>query len=186
MTNQTTYESKKKSPIKAGVSAKKGSKSSTDGLSAKQQILKFAADAYCKGGTSLDRDKLIVLTKLAGKTVMNNLSKLKKEGLIEYSDSKTICLTEAGVEYMGDQCKILTPEEIRAELMEGLKGKPLRLYDLLKDGKTYLKDHVAKELDFEGKRQKGFQNLVGKLKSAGMVQYPDKDHISLTDLWLVK
>ena len=177
--------------IKAKSSHTKKKKNS--GIPTKELILKFAADAYCKGSTGvvpdkptmLTKDKLIQLTGLAKKTVLNNLAKLKKEGLVEYPEPQFLALTAVGVAHMGDECKILTPHELASKLMHELKGKSLALYGLLKDGESRSKEDVAKDLNFEGgRRQKGFQNLIGKCKTAGMVEYPSKDKVKMTHLWL--
>ena len=178
--------------IKAKSSHTKNKKNS--GIPAKELILKFAADAYCKGSagvvpgqqtTMLAKDKLIQLTGLAKKTVLNNLAKLKKEGLVEYPEPQFLALTAVGVAHMGDECKILTPHERASQFLQDLKGKSLALYELLKDGESRFKEDVAKDLNYEGgRRQKGFQNLIGKWKTAGMVEYPSKDKVKMTHLWL--
>ena len=177
--------------IKAKSSHTKKKKNS--GIPTKELILKFAADAYCKGSTGvvpdkptmLTKDKLIQLTGLAKKTVLNNLAKLKKEGLVEYPAPQFLALTAMGVAHMGEHCQMLTPTERASQFLQELNGKSLALYDLLKDGESRCKEDVAQDLNFEGgRRQKGFQNLIGKWKTAGMVEYPSKDKVKMTHLWL--
>ena len=180
---KSTTSKSKKSPIKVGASAKKSGK--RDGGTAKEKILKIVADSYCKEEEKCPRDRIAKLAKLSMKTVQNNATILKNDGLLCYPCKDSVALTELGVKRMGDQCKIMTPEEKRAKLVEGLKGKPLRLYELLNDGSTWSKDELALKLGFEqGKKQKGFQNLVGKWKGEGMIEYPSKDDVKLTDTWL--
>lgn len=193
MAKKTTSTGGKVSLVKVGSSSAKQpkSKSSSGGgggkISSKDKILKVVADSYCKGTNLIKVEKLVAVTKLAKGSLMNVLTKLKKENLLESPEPGAVSLTEAGVEYMGDDCKILTPEEVQAKMKETLKGKPLRLFELLKDGLTLSKEAVAKELDFpEGKKQRSFMNFLSKLKTGGMIEYPDKDHVKMTDVWLGK
>jgi len=177
---------KKSSPTKATTPAAKKKTGSSSSPSAREQILKIVADSYCRGKNLVKIDKLVTTTKLAKKTIMNAVGKLKKEKILNVPEAGSVGLTEEGVEYMGEDCKILSPEEKRAKMMENLSGKSLKLYELLQDGETRSKEDVAKELGFEGKKQKGFVNLIGKNKTGGMVEYPDKDHIKMTDDWLAE
>ena len=171
-------------PAKAGSTFKK-TKSTKGGAQA--TILDLLAVSYSRGEDSMPKDRLIVQSKLAAKTVNNNIPKLRKEGLIEECpDSKSLRLTEEGIEFMGDKAKRMTQEEKVESIKEGLKGNQLKLFEYLRDGKVHLKEDAALALGFEqGAKQKTFVNLIGKMRSLKILDYPDKKSLKLCDAYII-
>ena len=87
---------------------------------------------------------------------------------------------------MKRSARILARKRSKPSLWESWEG-PLQIFELLKNGETLSKDYLAEELG-DTTQQKSFVNLLGKMKGAkvGMVEYPDKNSVKMTDAWLVK
>ena len=177
----------KKPPTKkAGTNSSKKTKNN-DGASkksAQQLILELTAESYSLGEDSLPRDRLTQGTGLAAKTVVNNLTKLKKQGLIEYPDAQSLRLTTPkGVQAAGSLAQApATNAERHERLKKNLKGKQIALFDLLADGGARDRDDVARALGYENKRTKAFENVKGKLSGQGLLSYPDNQTMQLADL----
>ena len=178
-TSKTT-PAKAKKPVPKKTTTSGGGKK--DGKTAEEKILEALAIHHArKRGESLERDQVLKRTGIAAKTLSNKLPKLKEKGLLEYA-GKTIQLTEAGVEHCGPMADSgSTNEEVHNRLKGDLKTKQLALVDLLMDGKAHAKDDIAKKLGlFEnGKKTKGFVNLVGAMRTAGHVVYPTPSTVQL-------
>lgn len=170
----------KKSPVKAKATVSK-SKSDGNKKSAQDTIFELVAESHGLRNDSLARDQLSKGTGIAAKTVANNLIKLKQKGLVEY-DATTVHLTSKGIEKAGPLASGPTSnEEIHERLKKGLKGKQVKLFDLLADGGIHDRNVFAVELDFEDAKKKGFKNLCSALSGKGLVEYPDKQTMTLTD-----
>lgn len=185
-----TSPKKKSPPAKAGSTVNKKDSTTSGsggGGGAKGKILELMADSYSREEESISKERLSALTKLAPKTIANVIPKLKAEGLIEeYPDSKSVRLTKEGIEYMGDKAKILSSEEKFQRIKDGMKGKQLQAFEFLSDGQIHTKEALATELGFDqGSKQKGFVNLIGKMRSSKILDYPDKDSVQLCDAFLV-
>ena len=74
---------------------------------AREQILKIVADAYSRGEKVVKIIKLDATTKLAKKTIMNAVGKLKKEHILNVPEAGSVGLTKRGVKHM--DCKISSP-----------------------------------------------------------------------------
>jgi predicted transcriptional regulator len=179
---KVTANSRKKLPIKAGSSSAK-SRDATSKKSAQEIILELAAESYSLGNETLPRSRLTMGTGLATKTVINNLAKLKQKGLIEYPDPKTIKLTQEGVNAVGTLANLPKTNADRHEcIKKNLKGKHINLFDLLLDGNIHDKNAIANALGYDSQKTKGFVNLIGAMRSQGLVEYPDKQTVKLSDI----
>ena len=177
----TPNRSLKKLPTKANASSKTKSSDATSKKTAQQIILELVAEAHSLG-ESLPRIRLTQGTGIATKTATNNLAKLKQKGWIDY-DAETVRLTLEGIKAAGPLANPPTTNGDRHErLKKSLKGKQVKLFDLLADGSVHDRDTVAQALDFDGMKQKGFVNLVGALRGQGIVEYPDNKTVQLTDM----
>ena len=184
--------SKKKTTPKAlHTKAKKTvSKSDSTGnkKTAQETMLELVAKAYALGKDKLHRDRLTMDTDLAAKTISNNLPKLKEKGWIDF-DTKTIWLTTQGLQHMGDLAKRPSSNAERIDMMtKSFTPKQKEMFRLLttKNGKTCLKDDIAKELGYEHGKVKAFVNLIGSMRGKGVVEYPEPTTIRLTDEYLVE
>jgi hypothetical protein len=171
----------KETATKAKPTSAKGSstrKSSTE------IILSVLATLYQRGNKSPEKKKVESLCKLnSNKTFLNSITQLKKTGMI-VADGEAFCLTDKAIASLGDEMISGggTNEEVHGRILANLKGKKAALFKILADGKAHDKEDVAQELGFvkEGKKQKGFQNLIGEMKKKeGLVEYPSPDTVQL-------
>lgn len=181
-----TKATNKSSPAKAGATIVKkksgGGNGGKNKKSAKEIILEIAATELNAGRDVIDRSLLTKGTGLATKTATNNLGKFKNEGLIEYPDPKTFKLTPAGIEACGSLIKVpKTNAERHEHIKEKLKKKEVELFELVMDGEVYKKEDLAKKLGYEDKKTKAFVNLIGGMRGGGILDYPDKDTLQLSD-----
>jgi len=171
---------KKKTPVKAGASARKA-KTGDVKKSAQDIILELLAESAGIGEESLPRERLTKGTGLAAKTVNNNITKLKQKGWVDY-DAKTIHLTENGMESSGAMANVpKTNAEIHERTKSKLKGKEILLFEMLADGNVRDRNEVAQALGYENMKTKAFLNVVGKLSGQGIAEYPDKQSVQLSD-----
>jgi len=111
----------------------------------------------------------------------NAITKLKKKGLL-LAEGSTFALTEEGGKEMDSMIVSgTTNAEVHAFFKGDLKGKQVRMFEFLADGKEHDKEDVAKGLDYsKDKTQKVFQNLLCEMKNkAQLIDYPTKDTVRL-------
>jgi hypothetical protein len=178
----------KRSPIKkVGSSSTKNVKSRTGPKKGSAEVIleMMAAETYSIsfGKAPLEHSRLIVVTGLKPKTVMNNLAKLKQNGWNMF-DSKTLELTIEGVKRVGSLATMpKTKEELHARFKQNLKGKSIKFFELLEDGCAQRCDHIAAKLGYDSAKQKSFVNLKGSLKGKGIIEYSsDKQSIQLSNV----
>lgn len=149
--------------------------------SAQDQVLEILAESLSLGQEVVERSKLPKMTGLSPKTIANALTKLKKEELIEM-DSKTIRLVEKGKEKV--KALIIIPKtnlDRHSMLKQKLKGKELVVFDMMAQGFEMDKTSLAKALGYDDKSTKAFQNLMSSMKGKGILEYPTKETVRLTD-----
>ena len=147
-------------------------------------ILSVLATLYQRGNKTPEKKKVESLCKLnSNKTFLNAMTKLKKTGMVS-ADGDTFSLTKKAIESLGNEIGSAagTNEEVHEQILATLKGKKATMFKILADGKAHDKEAVAQELGFAemGKKQKGFQNLIGEMKNKdGLVEYPSNDTVKL-------
>lgn len=120
---------------------------------------------------------------MADKTVANALTKLKKSNYV-IIEGKTLRLTDEGKAFLGPKAEKggqgATNNDVHESLKEDMKKKEIELFETLLDGKIHDKDEIALALNYkDGKKTKTFMNMIGVLKTNGVIHYPDKDSIQL-------
>lgn len=177
-TSKASAAKAKPTVAKGGIASKKGGVSSSD------TILSTLATLYQRGNKSPDKKLVesLCAKAMAKKTFMNTITKLKEKELV-VATTNTFALTETAMDEMGDDMFStgVTNEEVHEKLLEKLKGKKVAMFKLLADGNVHNKEDVARELKFkEGKKQKGFQNLIAEMKNKEhLVEYPSADTVQL-------
>ena len=165
--------------------AKAGSSKSEEvsefGGGAKAKIMEALGTFYYRNVSVVDKEKLIAATKMAPKTMSNTIPKLRNDGFIHSPQPKMIALTEKGIAALGDRIKCsCTNEEVHEKIKADLKDKGVKLFEALLDGETHDKDKIARDLGYkDGKKTKTFINLAGSMKTAKIIDYPDKTSIAL-------
>jgi len=111
----------------------------------------------------------------SSKGFSNPLSSLKTEGIVDYPDKKSVCLTPYGLET--PEAKAIVPPRDNAEVQTRLKAlltpKQVEIFDLLAaDGRPHLREEVAAAVGYSNPSSKGYANAVGKMSTLGLVVYP--------------
>jgi hypothetical protein len=97
------------------------------------------------------------------------LSKLSKSALVEYPDSKSVRLTQAGIAKMGAVTVPANNEVVHDKIRELLKGKEVDIFNLLLDGRTRLRQDVMNTLGFTN--AKSFGTYLSNMSSRGFLEY---------------
>ena len=178
-----------RSPIKENKSTKEettptsaspNSKGGSGGIGAPQRILNLVLSLETKyRNPSVDRAMIISMAGIKATTFPVTLSNLKKQGLIEY-DKTSIRLTTKGRE-KATVVDIPDNESIQQELKakHKLGGKQGKLFDMLLDGESHDRAHVAESVGYTNKAT--FAVALSNMKKMGIIEY-DKHTIKLTDI----
>eukprot|EP00529_Nitzschia_sp_RCC80_P036920 CAMPEP_0113477646 /NCGR_PEP_ID=MMETSP0014_2-20120614/20315_1 /TAXON_ID=2857 /ORGANISM="Nitzschia sp." /LENGTH=191 /DNA_ID=CAMNT_0000370747 /DNA_START=361 /DNA_END=936 /DNA_ORIENTATION=+ /assembly_acc=CAM_ASM_000159 len=174
MVKATTSSSKKAAPVKAKASPKSSQP-------AREVILAAMAKLWHRGNKTPDKTKVESVSQLNKKTFANTVAKLKQNGLLTATGS-TFELTDEGLKKTKDMdLGGTTNAQVHEKIKSQLKGKFIKLFEVLSDGEIHSKDDVARALDFAGgKSQKGFVNMMGVMKNKEeLILYPTKDTVQL-------
>ena len=121
----------------------------------------------------------------SSKGFKNPLSSLKTEGIVDYPDKKSVCLTPFGL--TTPEAKTVIPPkdngEVQARLKALLRPKQVEIFNFLADGKAHLREDVAAAVGYTNAASKGYKNSVGKMTSLGIVRYP-KDNANPKRKWV--
>ena len=130
------------------------------------------------------RSKVANMCNIKEKNLPCILSGLKKNGYVEYPDKTTVCITEKGMDH-ADISMIKIPEnnsEAQEELKitHGLKPKECDFINCISDGNIYQRIDVMSKLEIKAKAT--FAGMMSGLKGKGLIEYPDKHTVQLTDM----
>ena len=114
-------------------------------------------------------------------TIANALTKHKKAGSITF-DSKTVTITEAGLEQadVSDDLSFATNEEFHKKIQDSLNlnDRSRQLFAELADGRVHQKKEVAEAMGM--KMNSTWANMLTPMKKQSVVIY-DRETIQLTD-----
>lgn len=118
------------------------------------------------------------------------LSGLKQDGLVAYQSSKTVGLTETGLN--ADVMKGVVPPknncEVHERIKQLLKPKMKEMFDALADGGVHNREDVAQRMGYTNQMSSGFAKAVSMMKSLGLLDYPKNEvdpkvkMVKLTDI----
>lgn len=155
------------------------------------KILGGLAKLYAAGVTEPKRALLSLVTGYPSKSLLTLMGKLKKKNLLVYPDAHTVRITSEGLSRVPSSATaatgssgMLTNKEIQNRLKStlNLKFQPTRIFDALVDGKIHNKKELAMSLGLDGSKFASFKTYLSSLGGMGLVIYPTKDSIQLTDL----
>jgi predicted transcriptional regulator len=121
------------------------------------------------------------MAEVSNSTLPSLLSRMTKKGLIEYgSTSETIILTDKGME-MADSLDVpQRNEEAHEAIKQKLKGKPLRIFEILADGKPHTKESIMKTVNCTNPST--FAPMLSReLRKPGYIHYPSTGTVQLAD-----
>lgn len=159
-------------------------------LSVEQKIVIALKELHDLGITSPPRLQVALFSGYANvrsKGFANALSKLSKtQGLLEYSDSKSVRLTQAGITKAGSVMPPSSNEQVHEKIKNLLKETETKIFDQLVDGLSHIREQVAADVGYSNVRSKSFANSLSKMSSLGFLEYvkgdSKKNLISLTDI----
>lgn len=150
-------------------------------LSGAQRVISALAVYKARFGVDeAPKDRISSMAKVSSSTLPSLLSRMVKKGQIEYGvEPSTIKLTDKGMA-LAEPLDIPTSnEELHEELKKDLKGKSLRIFEFIADGKVYDKKDVMEAV--ECTNPKTFAPLVSReLRKQNLVHFPSKNTIQLT------
>jgi len=117
----------------------------------------------------------------------NPLSRLKTAGLIEYGAGDSARLTPAGEASANYPEESPTTEELHARVLETVKGGThKRILRVILDGYPDALDtaSVAEAVSMEASGG-GFRNPVSKLKTLGLIEYPQRGYVRARDVLFI-
>lgn len=133
------------------------------------------------GSPDASREKVGALAGVKSSTLAVVLSKLKKQGLIEYTPT-TIRLTPEGKTMADPGIAPMDNAAVQQDLKEkfALKGKAACMFDAMLDGKVYDRAALAAQVGITNKATLAV--MVSNMKKKGAVDTPDSKTIQLSDL----
>jgi len=165
----------KKKRTKAKASTSRGSKQPV-----RARIIRSIKELTALGNPSPPRKQVALLAEYTctkSKGFANALCELKGEGLIRYPDSKTVALTDIGLQSLEAQ-GVVPPAnnaEVHARIKALLKPKQCEIFDLLAvGGQAYMypRDEIGIAVGYNCPKSKGWTNSLSKMSSIGIIQYP--------------
>jgi len=177
----------KKSPTKAARSSlsKGGSGCNNNkakgGKTAAQMVLETLAQFRVRGVEQVERNKIPSAGFNPG-SITNALTSLKKKGYVDEPGPRLLRLTPAGIAFLGPLAeKPSNPADVHDRLKQALKGKSIKLFNLISDGKVHDREALAQALGYgDGKSNRSFLNLVYALGGKNyLAKNSDKDSIQL-------
>lgn len=105
----------------------------------------------------------------------NLLSKLRTSGHVEYATAGTVTLTDAGRALSADPGLPTTNEGVQAEVLRRLPNPQAKiLVELIEAHPNALtREEIAQRTGYSA-TSGGFQNLLSKLRTAALIEYPDR------------
>lgn len=155
----------------------------TEGISGVgQRILNALAELEQLGSKAPARELVAFMsnyTNLTSKGFTNGIGSLRTAGLIAYPSEGIITLTEDGRKAAQWAEAPSTPAQVQARVIGLLGGASGKILDpLIKAYPNALpRDVVAAKAGYGNLTSKGFTNAIGRLRSLGFIDYPDKGAI---------
>jgi hypothetical protein len=147
-----------------------------------QRILDALAELEQLGANQPARELVAFManyTNLRSKGFSNAIGSLRTSGLIDYPNSGSIMLTEAGRAAASYRTAPRTAEEVQTRICTLLGGASSRILQPLIAAypNELSREDVAAAAGYGNLRSKGFANAIGRLRSLGFVDYPSQGTI---------
>lgn len=148
-----------------------------------QKVLAALAELKLRHGLEeAPKKRVASMAGIPSTTFPSLISRMAKNGLVEYgSTPEMMKITDKGMEQV-DPIDIPTSnEEAQERIKEKLKGKPLRIFEILQDGKPHAKKEIMEAVDCTN--PKTFAPLLSReLKKLGYIDYASKGTVQLSEL----
>jgi len=154
-----------------------------------QRILDALAELEALGVDDPERVQVAFLagyTNLASKGFANGLGALRTSGRVSYPRDGRLALTEEGRGLANAVDRPRTAYELHERILGLLGGVHGRVLKPLIEAhpKTIERDDLARAAGYTNTASKGFANAIGRLRSLGFIDYPERGHVRAADvLW---
>ena len=147
-----------------------------------QRILNALAELELLGAREPAREMVAFLagyTHLNSKGFVNGIGSLRSAGLIDYPAGGAIALTDKGRAAAVYPAAPRSPEEVQERVIGLLGGASARILQPLLEAypNALPREVVAEKANYQHLNSKGFVNAIGRLRSLGFIDYPDRGTI---------
>jgi len=127
-------------------------------------------------------------SNLNSKGMVNALGALRSAGHIDYPEPGKVCLTASGRKLAPAITKPKTNADFHARLMQMMGGPESRLLQVLiaRRGHSIDREELARLAGYTNLNSKGFVNSLGRLRTLGLLDYPQRGQVGATDLLFVE
>lgn len=168
----------------AGRLAPTGGESGGDGSvsGVMQRVLNALAELEQLGAAKPERELVAFMagyTNLNSKGFTNAIGSLRTSGMIDYPDRGTIALTETGRQSAQYGTAPRNAEDVQQRICALLGGASSRILEPLIEvyPSALAREDVAARAGYGNLNSKGFTNAIGRLRSLGFIDYPERGTI---------
>lgn len=157
-------------------------RASTDLPPVNQRVLNALADLEQMGSDNPDRELVAFMagySNVNSKGFANAIGALRTAGLIDYPRTGVIALTDAGREQAVPSPRPQSASELQERVIRMLGGASGRVLQPLIDAypRSVPRPDVAEAAGYGNVNSKGFANAIGRLRTLGFIDYPDRGTI---------
>jgi hypothetical protein len=158
---------------------------------AAQRILDALAELEALGVEYAPRVQVAFMagyTNLMSKGFANAIGALRSAGSIDYPSPGTIALTDAGRPLAHAADAPRTSQELQDRLISMLGGANGRIVRELVNiyPKSMPREILAERAGYSNTASKGFANAIGRLRSLGLIDYPERGQIRAQSVLFLK
>lgn len=151
------------------------------------RILDALASLEAVGISPAPREQVAVFSgysNLSSKGFANSIGTLRTSGYIDYPAPGTVVLTQTGRAAAPQKARPATNAEFHQKLFEMLGGPETRILKPLISyyPRAMEREHVAAQAGYGNLSSKGFANSIGRLRSLGLIDYPQRGMVQATGL----
>lgn len=144
-----------------------------------QRILDAMVELEQMGAAQPDRELVAFMagySNVTSKGFANAIGSLRTQGMIEYPSTGSITVTDAGREYANPPERARTPTELQDRIIGMLGGASARVLRPLINAypKSIERQALAEAAGYGNVTSKGFANAIGRFRSLGFIDYPDR------------
>jgi uncharacterized protein len=148
-----------------------------------QRVLNALAELEAIGVQAPERVQVAFLagySNLRSKGFSNSIGSLRSAGLIDYPSADTIALTDAGRAQAQAPERPSTTDELHGRVIRLLGGSHGRILGRVIEAypEPIAREQLAAETGYTHLRSKGFANAIGRLRSLGFIEYPQRDLVA--------
>jgi uncharacterized protein len=148
-----------------------------------QRILNALASLEAIGLESVDKSNVAVFADQSPTSsgFANNLGAIRSAGWIHYPSGGQVALTDAGRELAAISDPIESLDQLHQAWFAKLPNPLVRILQALIDNGKLERNQLA-ELAAQSPTSSGYANNLGRLRSLGLIEYPERGYVDATPL----